>query len=270
MNTQRIEVQPDNKEISLEQSAKDLGIANVNVGAEVISTNSGTQAVISQPKNLTESTEQKPEWLPEKFKSAEELAKAYSELEKKFSANVKSAKEQTKNNSEQVKLEENVLDRFNQEYADNGMLSDNSYQELAKLGLNKEIVDGYIEGQKALSDNYQKEVYQEVGSQDKYAELINWASENLSDEEVQSYNEIIESGSMAQMKLAVRGLMATAGMNKSNFQRQELFEGDSDVFSSDAFRSIAQVTQAMNDPRYEKDPAYRKEVTDRLAKSTIL
>jgi len=72
------------------------------------------------------------------------------------------------------------------------------------------------------------------------------------------------------MKLAVRGLMATAGMNKSSPQRQELFEGDSDVFSSDAFRSIAQVTQAMNDPRYEKDPAYRKEVTDRLAKSTIL
>ena len=64
--------------------------------------------------------------------------------------------------------------------------------------------------------------------------------------------------------------MATAGMSKSNPQKQELFEGDSDVFSSDAFRSIAQVTQAMNDPRYEKDPAYRKDVTDRLAKSTIL
>ena len=270
MNTARVEVQPDNKEISLEQSAKDLGINGVNVGAEVVSTNSGTQTVISQPKNLTESTEQKPEWLPEKFKSAEELAKAYSELEKKFSSNTKPAKEQTKNKSEEVKSEGFVLDKFNQEYADNGELSDNSYQELAKIGLNKEIVDGYIEGQKALSDNYQKEVYQEVGSQDKYAELINWASNNLSDEEVQSYNEIIESGSMSQMKLAVRGLMATAGMKQSSTQSQQLFEGDSDVFSNDGFQSIAQVTQAMNDPRYDKDPAYRKEVTERLAKSSIL
>ena len=93
MNTQRVEVQPDNKEITLEQSAKDLGIAGVNVGAEVISANSGTQTVISQPKSITESTEQKPEWLPEKFKSAEELAKAYSELEKKFSSNNKEVKE---------------------------------------------------------------------------------------------------------------------------------------------------------------------------------
>jgi hypothetical protein len=270
MNTQRIEVQPDNKEITLEQSAKDLGIAGVNVGAEVISANSGTQTVISQPKSITESTEQKPEWLPEKFKSAEELAKAYSELEKKFSSNTKEAKEQPKNKSEEVKSDNFSLDKYNDEYVEQGALSDKSYQELSKLGLTKDIVDGYIEGQKSIAQSYQTQIYNEVGSQEKYQELVSWASQNLSEQEVSSFNDIVSNGSVDAMKLAVRGLMATAGMNKSNSQRQELFEGDSDEFSSDAFRSIAQVTQAMNDPRYEKDPAYRKDVTDRLAKSTIL
>lgn len=271
MNTQRVEVVADNKEVTLEQSAKDLGIAGVNVGAEVISANSGTQTVISQPKSITESTEQKPEWLPEKFKSAEELAKAYSELEKKFSSNNKGAKQETpKNKSEEVKAEGFTLDKYNQEYVETGALSDNSYAELAKLGLDKNLVDGYIEGQKAISDNYQKQIYNEVGSQEQYTQLVDWASKNLSDEEVESFNDVISNGSIQAMKFAVRGLMATAGMKQSSVKQQDLFQGDSDVISVDAFQSIAQVTQAMNDPRYEKDPAYRKEVTDKIARSSVL
>lgn len=271
MNTQRVEVTPDNKSVTLEQSAQNLDKAGINVGAEVISANSGTNTVISQPQNLTQSTEQKPEWLPEKFKTAEELAKAYSELEKKFSSNNKDAKQETpKNKSEEVKTEGFTLDKYNQEYADVGTLSEKSYDELSKLGLNKDLVDGYIEGQKAISQNYQKEIYNEVGSQEQYTQLIDWASKNLSEREVEGFNNIIEAGSVDTMKLAVRGLMATAGMKQSSVRQQDLFQGDSDIISTDAFQSIAQITKAMNDPRYEKDSAYRKEVTDRLAKSSIL
>lgn len=271
MNTQRVEVVADNKNVTLEQSAKDLGIAGVNVGAEVISANSGTQTIISQPKSITESTEQKPEWLPEKFKSAEELAKAYSELEKKFSSNNKDAKQETpKNKSEEVKAEGFTLDKYNQEYVEAGALSDNSYAELAKLGLDKNLVDGYIEGQKAISDNYQKQIYNEVGSQEQYTQLVDWASNNLTTEEVESFNDVVSNGTIQAMKFAVRGLMATAGMKQSSAKQQDLFQGDSDFLSVDAFQSIAQVTQAMNDPRYEKDPAYRKEVTDKIARSSVL
>ena len=151
-----------------------------------------------------------------------------------------------------------------------GALSDNSYAELAKLGLDKNLVDGYIEGQKAISDNYQKQIYNEVGSQEQYMQLVDWASKNLSDEEVESFNDVISNGSIQAMKFAVRGLMATAGMKQSSVKQQDLFQGDSDVISVDAFQSIAQVTQAMNDPRYEKDPAYRKEVTDKIARSSVL
>jgi len=271
MNTQRVEVVADNKNVTLEQSAKDLGIAGVNVGAEVISANSGTQTVISQPKSITESTEQKPEWLPEKFKSAEELAKAYSELEKKFSSNNKEVKQEApKNKSEEIKTEGFTLDKYNQEYVEAGVLSENSYAELAKLGLDKNLVDGYIEGQKAISENYQKQIYNEVGSQEQYTQLVDWASKNLSSEEVESFNDVVSNGSIQAMKFAVRGLMATAGMKQSSTKQQDLFQGDSDFISVDAFQSIAQVTQAMNDPRYEKDPAYRKEVTDKIARSSVL
>ena len=118
--------------------------------------------------------------------------------------------------------------------------------------------------------SFQKQIFNEVGSQEQYSQLLDWASKNLSEQEVQSFNEIIETGSVQAMKLAVRGLMATAGMKQSAPQKQDLFQGDSDVISVDAFQSIAQVTQAMNDPRYDKDPAYRKEVTDKIARSSVL
>ena len=38
------------------------------------------------PSNEDNPSDSRPEWLPEKFKSAEDLAKAYSELEKKLGA----------------------------------------------------------------------------------------------------------------------------------------------------------------------------------------
>ena len=42
------------------------------------------------------------------------------------------------------------------------------------------------------------------------------------------------------------------------------------INASGAFRSLAQVTEAMRDPRYTKDPAYRKDVEARLANSNVL
>ena len=63
--------------------------------------------------------------------------------------------------------------------------------------------------------------------------------------------------------------MSKANVNY-NPNQPELFEGTSDVVSADAYQSVSQVTDAMNDPRYEKDPSYRKKVADKLARSTVI
>ena len=92
---------------------------------------------------------------------------------------------------------------------------------------------------------------------------------NLSETEQTTFNNLVEGGTLDEAKFAVSGLMMKAGMN-FNSKQPELFEGTSDVTSSDAFGSVAQVTDAMNDPRYEKDPAYRKKVADKLGRSTVI
>ena len=58
-------------------------------------------------------------------------------------------------------------------------------------------------------------------------------------------------------------------MSPDNTQ-QNLFEGDVNVTNTDTYGSVAQVTEAMNDTRYSKDPAYRKEVEDKLARSSVI
>jgi len=162
-----------------------------------------------------------------------------------------------------------TLDKFYDEYAETGSLTDKSYKELSKQGLNKELVDGYISGQKALAENHTKAIQDTVGGKEKYGDLITRAGKNLSETEQSTFNNLVEGGTLDEAKFAVQGLMMKSGMS-FNPKQPELFEGTSDLPSTDAYESVSQVTDAMNDPRYEKDPTFRKKVTDKLARSTVI
>ena len=39
--------------------------------------------------------------------------------------------------------------------------------------------------------------------------------------------------------------------------------------TGDVFKSQAQVVKAMSDPQYDKDPAYRQEIYDKLERSNL-
>ena len=39
--------------------------------------------------------------------------------------------------------------------------------------------------------------------------------------------------------------------------------------ATDAFRSQAEVVEAMSDPRYDRDPAYRQDLYDKLERSNV-
>ena len=270
MSTERVEINPDSNNKSLEQSQEDLAKQGVNVNEGVVN-NNGESVNISQPENTSQSTEQpvRPNWLPEKFKSAEELAKAYGELEKKMSAPQQEEQpvESVEENTEPEEVQQ--LDKYYDEFIENNQLSEKSYEELDAMGLPRDLVDGYIAGQKALADNDVSEVENVVGGKDNYSQLLDWSSKNLSQAEKDAFNNTIDNGSTEQVKMAVQGLMGRAGMSADNPQ-QNMFEGSVDNTNTDVFGSVAQVTEAMNDPRYSKDPAYRKEVEDKLARSSVI
>ena len=263
--TDRVEIKPDSNEKTLEQSAEDLKKNDgVDVSKDVAVNAQGETAKLTEIKEEVQTTEERPEWLPEKFKNAEELAKAYTGLEKEFSSR---PKEEAKPTEEVQEVQDKGLDKYYSEFAEKGELTDNSYTELAKQGLDKKLVDSYIEGQKLVADTKTKSIQDVAGGKEEYTELVDWASKNLSEAETKVFNDMVDSGDVETAKFAVQGLMSKANVNP---KQQSLFEGTSDVVSRDAFTSVSQVTDAMNDPRYEKDPAFRKEVEQKISRSKVI
>ena len=81
------------------------------------------------------------------------------------------------------------------------------------------------------------------------------------------FNSTLDNGSLEQVKLAVSAIAGRAGVSAT--EQPQMIEGDTNPSNPEVFESVAQVTEAMNNPKYESDPAYRKQVEEKLAKSSV-
>jgi hypothetical protein len=203
------------------------------------------------PQEQPEVQSERPEWLPEKFQSPEDLAKAYGELESKLSDDG----------------QPNALEQFAKEYEDNGQLGDASYDKLEKMGISREMVDLYISGLQSAQDRESKAVYDIVGGQEQFEKMAAWVGTNLAEGEVNTLNEMLvqggESAKMAAQLIKTR-------YDQVNGREASLIQGNVASTSKSTFQSYHELMQAMNDPRYQSDPAYQKQVADRLAVSKEL
>ena len=96
--------------------------------------------------------------------------------------------------------------------------------------------------------------------------MMDWASDNLQPWEMDAYNNQIQNLD-ANSAFALQGLMAR--MQNQEGSPPRLFQGEPSDYSAPKYESIAQLTSAMSDPRYSSDPAYRREVTNRLKYSEL-
>jgi len=222
-------------------------------------------------------TQSKPEGLPEKFNSVEDLAKSYSELEKKLGDNKEAPKEdapKTETKTTDLEIAEKAvesaglnMDNLATEYNEKGELDAKSYEALEKAGIPKDYVDQFIEGQKAIANQQETSIKDMVGGADAYAEMSNWAADNMSEQEKTAYNTAVNSKDIETAKLAVVGLKAK--FEGANGNEPSLVEGKGTITGQDGYRSWAEVTAAMGDDRYSKDPAYQAMVQEKLAKSDL-
>ena len=237
------------------------------------------KAMLEKAEQL-ESNSNRPEWLPEKFKSAEELVASYQELEKKLGQPKQEAEETiTEEQRETIQEQENevaqVMDKagldfnvFQQEYEENGELSQEAYDALSKAGFPKTLVDTWIQGQEALQGDLNNEVYQSVGGEDSYLSMLEWAKDNLPENDISAFNASVETGDRNLVKFAVQGLYARYRTEVGGNEPQ-LTQGSASESSGGSFQSAAELTAAMRDPRYAKDPSYRKSVANKLARSSV-
>ena len=237
----------------------------------------------AQTDEVTETTEEqqteRPEWLPEKFKSAEDMANAYSELEKKLGQPA-SEEQQQEEEPQQTEENENENDKpeagnYNEavveaskEYFENdGQLSEETYQKLEKVGLPRDLVDSYAAGQQALLQNEEAQIKGVAGGD--YDAMVEWANESLPSEEINAFDEVVTNGDVQQAKLAVQGLYARY-QNATGSRPKTLVQGSVSGTSTMPFKSMQELARAQSDPRYRSgDKAYHQEIDRRLAVSNI-
>ena len=244
-----------------------------------------TEETTSEKPVEEKQSTQSVQGLPEKFKSVEDLAKSYSELEKKLGE--QTPKEETVDPVSATKLKEEApkqensleiaedavenaglnFDTLAQEYAEKGQLGDESYKALEQSGIPKAYVDQFIAGQKAIGEQQTNTVKDMVGGDEAYTEMASWASKNMSDGEKKAYNAAVNSADMDTVKLAVDGLRAK--YQAANGTEPSLIQGKATPVAEQGFESWAEVTAAMADPRYSKDPAYQEAVKQKLANSEL-
>jgi hypothetical protein len=252
------------------------------------------QVEIKQPEETSEKptdaaqdktyeNESRPEWLPEKFKSPQDMAKAYSELENKLGQsepkdNNNKDSEPTKETKEADLSIDNAekavesaglnMETLQQEYNESGELNEKSYKSLEKAGIPKDYVDAFIKGQEAIATQTANTLKQEVGGAEAYKSMMEWASSNLSEAEVNAYNSTVNGKDIEATKLAIAGL--NARYKNAEGVEPNLAKGDRPSSSNaQGYRSWAEVTAAMSDPRYSKDTAYQADVQAKIKNSRL-
>jgi hypothetical protein len=254
---------------------------------------------------LASDGDEKPaELLAGKYKSVEDLEKAYKELQTKLSRGQSTAPEaedddaaedddETDSGDDETdkpagdareiygdliggKLNEAGIDfqEMNVRWQQSGTLESEDYDQLAEAGFNRDMVDAYLSGLQykaaqdtALSVKEVASIKESLGGEAEYSKMIQWAGDNLSPEEVEGFNQIINTQPMAAVKMAVTGLHARYTAVEG--REPKLIGGRASKGSSDKFESTAQLVEAMSDPRYSKDPAYQRKVQEKLGRSSI-
>jgi len=200
-----------------------------------------------------------------KFKDQAALEAAYTELSKKLGGD----KPTVQQVQEAVKTAGLDMNALNREFAEKGELSAESLTALAAKGITKTMVDAYVGGLKAQATQQRASLAEVAGGEDGLTNVYEWAKANITPQEIAAYNAVIATGNMDAAKLALHGIVGrfTAATGKE----PSLVSGETAPQVSDepAFESNAQVEQAMRDPRYQTDEAYRQKVARRLAISNV-
>lgn len=225
-----------------------------------------------------------------KYKSVEELEKGYQELQKAFSSRQKeeSESESTESTPEgdpnvdlperQPEAEEAQgedldsidFEKYTNSIAENGALTEDDYKELAeKHKLPKAVVDTYVSGLQAEVATRVDAAVKAVGSEEEFNTVRQWAAQSLSEDEFNATQRAIQNAQSAADLSVIYGMLATKYRN-ANPSEPQLLTGTGNTGPSKAgFRSRAEMSAAINDPRYKKDTAYRNDVEQKIRNSDL-
>jgi hypothetical protein len=241
-----------------------------------------------------------------KFKSPQELAKAYAELQRKMgqqsgqkSDNSPAVDDAPAEAPTEGYSAEQAAEVYGKEAvenlagkglnladlmwkADSGEDISEHYGTLAEtFNVPETVVRNYVGKAQAaqsdgggLSEADASAILQSVGGQESFDALSGWAKGNLSQDELASYNAVVDSGNKEAISWALKAMQARQGSNDAVVE-PKLYGGGAPTDTTVKFESQQQVLDAMNKRNdrgqrlYDIDEAYRNKVQMVLAVSDV-
>ena len=180
----------------------------------------------------------------------------------KFGGTVKEPSTKSKDDAQQAGSFN--VKKFEAEYTNTGRLSEESYSELSKLGFSKRDVDIYVNGQKEIARNFTNTLYEKVGGEQAYAELIQWSASNLDKATIERYNEAVSSNDRdAIISLVEYARFKKEGTTATNTKPNRISGDSSDVPAFAPFRDKTEWQRATSNKNYGKDIKYTNMVDNR-------
>ena len=163
-----------------------------------------------------------------------------------------------------------------------GEITNEMYGQLEGAGLSRGAIDAYLDGRAVqsgykdaadsvdvvdLTESQANNIKNSVGGEQEYKQMIDWASTNLDPDVVSAFDGLLDTGNVGAIQLAVNGLRAQYE-NATGYEGR-MYTGKAPVSTGDVFRSQPELVEAMSDPRYDRDPAYRQDIIEKLDRSDI-
>ena len=212
-----------------------------------------------------------------KYKNAEELEKGYLELQQKLNTKEEEPAQEEEVEEEESTTEEaeaNILDQLWEEAGTEEGYTQESLDKLRKMSVD-ELAQMHLEYRDSVSKEQPqgrdfteadvKELKGIVGGEENYSNMMKWAQGALNEQEIKMFDAVMAKGDPLGAFFAVRAL--GYAYNDAVGYDGKMVQGKAPKQSNDQFRSQQEVVRAMADPRYEEDPAYRRDIMEKLERS---
>ena len=220
-----------------------------------------------------------------KYNSPKELEKAYLELQSKLGKG--ETTEQGEGEGDDSELSEEapetspaydlIMQASEEYYGNENTLSPETIEKFSEMS-STDLVNAYVQSiqnnpaaqqqqEVDIPDAQVNQIQNSVGGEKQYTNIVSWAANNLPEKQVLAYDNLVASGNVEAINLALAGLKAQ--YDNAFGSEGRTLQGRSPRNSDGIFKSQAELISAMNDPRYGTDEAYRDEVIDKLNASDI-
>ena len=219
-----------------------------------------------------------------KYNSPKELEKAYLELQSKLGKGETVDEGEGEGDDSELSEEapetspayDLIMQASEEYYGNDNSLSPETIEKFSAMS-STDLVNAYVESIKNAPAQQQQEVdipdaqvnqiQNSVGGEKQSTNIVSWAANNLPEQQVLAYDNLVASGNVEAINLALKGLKAEYDDAFGNEGRT--LQGRAPRSNDGVFRSQAELMSAMNDPRYETDEAYRDDVLRKLDNSDV-